>query len=147
MQQGFKIQKSWYTFFRARNNIFAYTIVHLTFRAPQIVIRTCMYTTMYLAVHLLQRQKYFRAEVNLRSIPLTMNLEPSLGIQTVYYRERDNNIFSDISLDNIFFWVTEKKKELSPSQMLYYKLEKYLPLSIYKNIYFIHIRLRFFNGK
>ena len=29
----------------------------------------------------------------------------------------------------------------------YYILEKYLSLSIYKNIYFIHIKFRFFNGK
>ena len=29
--QGFKNLKSWYTFFRALNNMVAYTIVHLTF--------------------------------------------------------------------------------------------------------------------
>ena len=32
--QGFKNLKSWYAFFHAPN-MFAYTIVHLTFRAPQ----------------------------------------------------------------------------------------------------------------
>ena len=29
--------------------------VHLTFRAPQIVIRARLYTNVYFAVHLLQR--------------------------------------------------------------------------------------------
>ena len=58
----------------------------------------CMlYTNLYLAMHLLQRGKYFRAEVNLRSIHLTINPEPSLGIQTVSYRERNNrHIFGHI---------------------------------------------------
>ena len=28
--------------------------------------------------------------INLRSIPLTINPEPSLGIQTIFYRERNN---------------------------------------------------------
>ena len=53
--QGFKNWKSWYTFFRAPNNMFAYTIVHLTFRAPQIVVRACVRANLYLVVHLLQR--------------------------------------------------------------------------------------------
>ena len=35
--QGFKNLKSWYAFFHAPN-MFAYTIVHLTFRAPQIFV-------------------------------------------------------------------------------------------------------------
>ena len=51
-QQGFKNQKSWYMFFCAPNNMFAYTFVHLTFCAPQTVVRgrmdawtlTCTYT-------------------------------------------------------------------------------------------------------
>ena len=41
----------------------------------------------------------------------------------------------------------EESKELSPSQILDNKLEKYLSLSIYKNIYFIHIKFRFFKRK
>ena len=45
---------------------------------------------------------------------------------------------------NIFFWVSEEKKELSPSQILYRKFENFLSLSIYKNIYFIHIKFWFF---
>ena len=44
------------------NSMFTYRIIHLTFHAPQIVVCTCMQTNMYLAVHLLQRQKYFRVE-------------------------------------------------------------------------------------
>ena len=50
-------------------------------------------------------------------------------------------------MGNIFFWISEEKKQLSPSQILYNKLEKYLSLSIYKNIYFTHLKLRFFDGK
>ena len=85
--------------------------------------------------------------MNLRSISLTINSEPSLAIQTVFCRERETtDIFSDISLDNIFFWVSEETKKLSSSQVLNNKLEKYLSLSIYKNIYFIHIKfLSFFS--
>ena len=49
---------------------FAYTIVHLTFPAPQIVIRARVYANVYLAMHLLQ---------------LAINPEPSLAIQTVFY--------------------------------------------------------------
>ena len=36
---GLQELEFWYTFFRAPNNMFAYTIVHLTFRAPQLVVR------------------------------------------------------------------------------------------------------------
>ena len=80
--QGFKNQKSWYTFFRAFHDMFAHTIMHLTFRAPQIVIRACVYANVYLNVHLLQIQKYFTEQkVNLRFIPLVINAEPSLGMQ------------------------------------------------------------------
>ena len=41
-------------FFRAPNNIFVYTIVHLTYRAPQIFICARVYTNVYLlpAMHL-----------------------------------------------------------------------------------------------
>ena len=42
-------------FFHAPNNMFAYTIVHLKFRAPQVVIHAHVYANMYLALHLLQR--------------------------------------------------------------------------------------------
>ena len=48
---------------------------------------------------------------------------------------------------HIFFWASEEKKELSPSQILYNKLEKYLSLFIYKNIYFIDIKFSFFELK
>ena len=33
---------------------------------------------------------YYKDKVNIRSIPLTINPEPSLGIQTLFYRERNN---------------------------------------------------------
>ena len=72
--------------------------------------------------------------VNLRSIPLASNSQSCLGFQTGFI-ERETNIFLDILVDNIFFWVLEEKKELSPSQEQYNKLEKYLSVSIYKNIY------------
>ena len=86
----FKNQKSQYMFFRAPNNIFAYTIVHLIFVAPQKVVCARVYAHVYLVMHLVQRQKYFRVEVNLRSIPLTINTESSLDIQTVFYMKRSN---------------------------------------------------------
>ena len=40
---------------RAPNNMFTYTIVHLTFPAPQRVVRALVYANDYLAVHLLQK--------------------------------------------------------------------------------------------
>ena len=43
-------------FLRASNDMFAYTIVHLTFCAPSIVAHACMYTNVYFTLHLLQRQ-------------------------------------------------------------------------------------------
>ena len=53
-----------------------------------------------------------------------------------------------LTIGHIFFSVfSEEKKEFSPSQTLFNKLEKYLPLFIYKNIYFMHVRFRFFSGK
>ena len=69
--------------------MFVYNIRHLTFCAPQTVIRACVFAKVYLAVHLLQRQKYFRV-ANLRSIQLITNPEPSPGIHIVFYRERNN---------------------------------------------------------
>ena len=33
---------------------------------------------------------YYRDKVNVRSIPLTINPKPSLGIQILFYRERNN---------------------------------------------------------
>ena len=74
--------------------MFAYMIVHLTFRAPQIVFCAGVYANVYLAVHLLRRQKYLEQKVNLRSVPLTINSEPSLGIKTAFYRERNNRLVS-----------------------------------------------------
>ena len=89
--QGFKNQKSRYTLFRAPNNMLSNTIEHLTFCAPQIVICARMYTNVYLALHLLQKDKnILEQKVNLRSIPLTINPEPSLGVQTVFHRKRNN---------------------------------------------------------
>ena len=47
------------------------------------------------------------------------------------------------TVKHIFFWFSEEKKELSPSQILYNKFEKYLSLSIYRNICFIQIKFCF----
>ena len=58
----FKNQKSQYMFFRAPNNIFAYTIVHPIFVASQKVVCARVYAHVYLIMHLVQRQKYFRVE-------------------------------------------------------------------------------------
>ena len=46
-------------FSRAPNNMFVYAIVHLTFRAPQIVIRAHVYTNVYLAVYLTKKIEIF----------------------------------------------------------------------------------------
>ena len=56
-------------------------MVHLTFCAPQIVVRGRVHANVYLALHLLQ------GKVNVRSLPPTINPEPSLSIQTLFYRE------------------------------------------------------------
>ena len=37
------------------NNMFAYTIVYLTFSAPQILVRARVHLNVYLALHLPQR--------------------------------------------------------------------------------------------
>ena len=67
---GFKCKKSWYTFFRAPNKTFTYTIVHLTFRASQTVARIRVYANAYPAVHLPKRYNMLQQKVNVRSIPL-----------------------------------------------------------------------------
>ena len=54
-------------FFCAPNNMFAYMIVHLRFHAPEIVIHTGVYANFYLTMHLLERQKYFRAKCKLKA--------------------------------------------------------------------------------
>ena len=51
LQQAFRNKKFWYTFFCTPNNMFPHTVVHLTFRAPQIVACGRVDTN----VHLLQR--------------------------------------------------------------------------------------------
>ena len=65
--------------FRAPNNMFAYTIVHL----KQSFMPECTLTCISPCT-------YYKDKANVRSIPLTINLEPSLGIQTLFYRERNN---------------------------------------------------------
>ena len=62
----------------------------------------------------------------------------------LFIERKLTDTFSATPLDNIFFWVSEEKKELSPSQVLYNKLKKYLSLSIYKYISLIHIKFRGF---
>ena len=69
--------------------MFVYKIVHLTLRAPQIVVCAYMYANVYLTTHLLQRQKYFRIEGKLKVCSAHHQPEPSLGIQTVFYRQRN----------------------------------------------------------
>ena len=44
-----------------------------------------------------------------------------------------------LTIRHIFFWFSEENKELSPSQMVYNKLEKYLFPSIYKNIFTLYM--------
>ena len=85
-------------------NMFAYTIVHLTFRATQIVMCAPVYVTYCKDRNILEQK------VNLRPIPLTINPEPTLGIHTFLYK-KTTDIFSDLSLHNIFFWVLEEKKD------------------------------------
>ena len=133
--QGFKNQKSWYTFFRPTNNTFVHMILQLTFQVPQIVIHTRV-CTYYKDRNILEQR------VNLRSTPLAINPEPSLGIQTDFYRERNNRYFWTYHLVIFSSGSGKKREELSSSQVLNNKLNKYLFLSIYKNIMF-----PFFNGK
>ena len=84
---GFKNWKSWYMFFHAPNNMFAYTIVYLTFRAPQIVIcehmcePCCAPTT---------KQKYFRVEGKLEIYSTHHQPSTQSGCPNCFYRERNN---------------------------------------------------------
>ena len=55
--------------------MFAYKIVHLTFCEPQIAVCAHVYANVYLAVHLLQRQKYFTVEGKLK---VTTHLQPRI---------------------------------------------------------------------
>ena len=59
--------------------MFAYTIVHLIFHASQIVVRARG------ALTCTSPCPYYKDKVKVRSIPLTINQEPSLGIQTLFY--------------------------------------------------------------
>ena len=62
-------------------------IGHLTFRALQIVVCARVYANVCLAMLLLN---ILGQKVNLRYISLTINPEPTLGIQTVFYGEINN---------------------------------------------------------
>ena len=53
--QGLKNQKSWYTFFCAPNNMFAYRIMHL----KQLFVQAFMLTCTSLCTYY-KKQKYFR---------------------------------------------------------------------------------------
>ena len=74
--------------------MFAYTIVHLTFRAREIVVRAQVYANVYLTC------AYYKDKVNVRSISLTINPEPSLGIQTLFHKERNNRQVSCLPRTN-----------------------------------------------
>ena len=43
---------------------------------------------------------YYKDNVNIRSIPLTVNPEPSLGIQTLFHKERNNRQVSCLPRTN-----------------------------------------------
>ena len=62
----FQNQKFQSTVFGVPSNIFAYTVTHLTFRPLQIVVCARVYANVYLAVHLLERLKYFKVEGKLK---------------------------------------------------------------------------------
>ena len=81
--QGFRNQKSWYTLFRTPNNMFACTIVHLTFRAPQTVVRACTLTSTSPCT-CCKDKNILEWKVNLRFFPLSINPEYILGIQTFF---------------------------------------------------------------
>ena len=120
---------------RAPNNISVYTTAHLTFRAPQLVIRACM----SLAVHLLLF--YSRGKIKVYSThhqPRTQS-----GYLDCLSQRKNQQTYHLTK----FLLGLGGKEEISSSQILYNKLEKYLSLFIFKNIYFVHIRLRFFNRK
>ena len=59
-------------------------IVHMAFRAPQIVIRARVYDNMYFPC------TYYKYKVNISPVSLTINPEPSLSIQTLFHKERNN---------------------------------------------------------
>ena len=106
--QGFKNQKSWYTFFRVPNNMFAYTIMHLTFRVTQIVMCAPVYVTYCKDRNILEQK------VNLRSIPLTINSEPTLCIQTFLYKKQQTSFRTyHCTIFSSGFWRKRKIKSLA----------------------------------
>ena len=97
--QGFKNQQSWYTFFCAPNNTFAYMIVDLTSLAPQIIVHVHVYTNVYLAMDLLQSYEYFRVEGKLSSNLIHL------------YLVRDRRSCSSLTLlPQIFLYTSGEKK-------------------------------------
>ena len=79
--------------------MFVCSIVHHKLCAPQKGLH------VYLAMHLLQRLKFFRVEDN---------PEPSLGIRTAFYRERNNRRVSCLprtkQLDNFLSTVFDSNE-------------------------------------
>ena len=90
------VQELEITFFCAPNNMSLYTIVHLTFHAPQIVVCAHVYADMYLAVQLLERQKYLHKEQYLHKAERTF---PSL----VYLKSFANSHILKVVIDIVSF--------------------------------------------
>ena len=83
--QGFKNQKSWYTFFCAPNNIFAYTTVHSNFlHLKQLFVHACRLTCTSPCTYHRVRNISEQQKVNLGSISIAVKPEPSLATQTVF---------------------------------------------------------------
>ena len=59
--------------------------VHLKQSFVHVSTLTCNSSCTYY-----KEKNILELSINLRSIPLTINPEPSLGIQTIFYRERNN---------------------------------------------------------
>ena len=78
-------------FFRAPN-MFAYTIVHLTFRAPQIVVRARVCANVYHALYKGKRKVYYTppSTQNLVSVSRLYFIEKELTDRSLVYLEPNN---------------------------------------------------------
>ena len=117
--QGFKNQKPCYTFFCAPSNMFAYTIVHLKWSFMHKCTLMCIPPCIY-----------YKDKVNVRSIPLTINPKPSLGIQILFYGERNNRQVSCIlrtkQPDNLLSTMFERNEHGGSFSVSWFKTARLL---------------------
>ena len=115
-------------FFHAPNIIFPFKIMHLKQSFMHACTLTCTSPCTYYKDRNILEQRW---TWGLFHSPPIQNL---VCVSRLFIIEKETtDIFSDISLNNIFFWVLGEKKEF-PCKYYIINL-KYLSFFIYKNIY------------